>query len=337
MAQVRLALLGCGRMGRGLISSVPDLPEAEFALAVDSRQEAAAKMAEDFGCEATTDLEAALAREDVDAVIIATPNHLHPPNAVQAARAGKHVFTEKPMALHAADAAAMIRAAREAGVKLMVGQVLRYIPPFVWIIEQVRSGAWGEPFAGQITRVSGGWSGGAYNETWRHTMAESGGPLFEVHVHEIDFMCQVFGVPEAVWAVTGRFFLDDVDYYDTAQVLVRFEGGKPVQFFSGNCAIEGAYDGKVLCTGADAYFNRSTGALRVRTADGEVLEPDAAELASRYESGVRREVREFVEAVAYDRPVTIPGEQALQVIEIAEAAVMSGESGEVVKLPLVEV
>ncbi|MCD6351210.1 MAG: Gfo/Idh/MocA family oxidoreductase, partial [Armatimonadetes bacterium] len=129
MAQVRLALIGCGRMGRSLISSVPDIPEAELVLAVDAVEEAAQSVAEEFGCEATTDLEAALARDDIEAVILATPNHMHAPNAIQAAQAGKHVFTEKPMALSAADAADMVRAARQADVKLMVGQVLRYLPP----------------------------------------------------------------------------------------------------------------------------------------------------------------------------------------------------------------
>jgi predicted dehydrogenase len=336
MPQVRLALIGCGRMGRSLVSALPHIPEGQLALAVDVRAEAAQEVAAQFGCEASTDLDAALAREDIDAVIIATPNHLHAPNAIAAARAGKHVFTEKPMALHATDALAMIEAAREAGAKLMVGHVLRYSPPFVWIIEQVRSGAWGEPFAGQITRVAGGWTGGAYDEAWRHTMAESGGSLFEVHVHEIDFMSQVFGRAEAVWAVTGQFFLNDVDYYDTAQLLVRYEGGKPVQFFSGHCAIEGVYDGKLMCTGADVYFNRSTGYLHVRMADGTVLEPDLQQMSAHYEPGVKREVREFVEAVAYDRPVPIPGDDGLRAVEIAEAAVMSGESGQVVRLPLVD-
>jgi len=324
-------------MGRSLVSALPLIPEGELVLAVDAKVEAAEKLAAEFGCEATSDLHGALAREDLDAVIIATPNNKHPEHAILAARAGKHVLTEKPMALHAEDAVAMIRAAHEARVKLMVAQVLRYVTPFVWMIEQIKGGAWGEPFSGQVTRLSGGWTGGSYDEPWRHSMAESGGALFEIHVHEIDFMCCVFGRPEAVWAVTGQFFLDDVDYYDTAEVLVRFEGGKPVQFFTGNCAIEGVYDGKILCTGANAYFNRGTGQVHVRLADGTVIEPNAQELAAAYEPGVKREVREFVEAVAYDRPVTIPGEEGLRVVEIAEGAILAGEQGEVISLPLVQV
>lgn len=331
MAEVGLALIGCGRMGRSLISSVPELAEAELVVAMDAKPEAAEAVAREFGCDASDDLDATLGRDDVDAVIIATPNAQHAPNAIAAARAGKHVFTEKPMALTVRDAEAMIQAARQAGVKLMVGQVLRYLPPYVWILEQIRSGGWGEPFAGQVSRIAGSWTGRVHDVPWRHTMADSGGALFEIHIHEIDFMCQIFGEPTAVWAVTGRFMLDDVDYYDTAAVLTRFQGGKPVQFLTGNCAIEGRYDGKILCTEANIYYT-GFGDVHVRTADGEVIDLTRKDLADKYEPGVKREIREFVEAIAYDRPVTIPGEEGLRAVRVAEAAVKSGESGEVVRL-----
>lgn len=336
MNEVRLALIGCGGMGRGLIATLPDVPEARLVAAMDVSAEAAQSVGEEYGCDATTDLEAVLARDDVDAVIIATPNHLHARQAIAAAQAGKHVFTEKPMALSAADAAAMVRAARQAGVKLMVGQVLRYLCPFVWIIENVKAGEWGEPFAGQITRIGGSWKGSRHDRTWRQREAASGGPLFEIHVHEIDFMCQLFGTPEAVWAVNGHFLADDIDYYDTAQALVRFAAGTSVQFFTGHSAIEGRYDAKILCTGATIYLEGFGGA-HVALADGRSLDPEPGQLAARYEPGVKREVREFVEAIAYDRPVTIPGEDGLRAVEVAEAAVRSAETGQVVKLPLVQV
>ncbi|MCX7598147.1 MAG: Gfo/Idh/MocA family oxidoreductase [Armatimonadetes bacterium] len=336
MKKVRLALVGCGGMGRGLVSVLPDLPQARLVAAVDASAGAAQEVAQEHGCDATTDLEAVLARDDVDAVIIATPNHLHAEQAIAAAQAGKHVFTEKPMALRAADAAAMIQAARQAGVKLMVGQVLRYLCPFVWVIENVKRGGWGEPFAAQITRIGGSWTDGRYDRTWRQSGAASGGPLFEIHVHEIDFMCQLFGAPEAVWAVNGHFLADDIDYYDTSEVLVRFAGGRPVQFFTGHSAIEGRYDAKILCTGATVYLE-GFGSVHVALPGGRSLDPDPGQLAAQYEPGFRREVREFVEAIAYDNPVPIPGEEGLRAVEVAEAAVRSAETGEVVKLPLVQV
>lgn len=336
MNEVRLALVGCGGMGRGLVAALPEQPKTRLVAAVDVSAEAAGRVAEEYGCDPATDLEAVLARDDVDAVIIATPNHLHAEQAVAAAQAGKHVFTEKPMALRAADAAAMIRAARQTGVKLMVGQVLRYLCPFVWVIENVKRGEWGEPFAGQITRIGGSWRTSRFEGTWRQSGVASGGPLFEIHVHEIDFMCQLFGTPEAVWAVNGHFLADDIDYYDTAQALVRFPGGKSVQFFTGHSAIEGRYDAKILCTGATIYLE-GFGGVHVALPDGRSLDPDPNQLAAQYEPGVKREVREFVEAIAYDQPVTIPGEDGLRAVQVAEAAVKSAQTGEVVKLPLVQV
>lgn len=336
MPRVGLALVGCGNMGRGLVSNLQFIPEAELVLAVDSMADAAKRVAHEHNCDAAPDLDAALVRSDVDAVIIATPNFLHAPQAIAAARAGKHVYTEKPLALSATDGAAMIRAAREAGVKLMVGQVLRYVSPFVWVLEGLAKGEWGEPFAAQISRLSGGWQGSHYDDAWRMSSAQSGGALFEIHVHEIDFMNQIFGDPESVYALTGRFLLDDVDYYDTAEMLVRYPGGRPVQFFTGNSALEPRYDAKILCTEADIYLV-GFGAVHVRTRSDEIIEPHAADLQSMYEPGTKREIREFIQAIAGDEPVSITGEEGLRAIEVAEAAVRSAESGDVIRLPLVEV
>jgi predicted dehydrogenase len=336
VSRVGLALVGCGNMGRGLISSLQFIPEAELVIAVDAMADAAKRVALDHSCDFATDLDAALVRNDVDAVIIATPNFLHAPQAIAAARAGKHVFTEKPLALSAADGAAMIRAAREAGTKLMVGQVLRYVVPFVWVLEGILGGEWGEPFAAQITRLSGGWHGTRYDDAWRMSAAQSGGALFEIHVHEIDFMNQIFGQPESVYALTGRFLLDDVDYYDTAEMLVRYPGGKPVQFFTGNSAFEPRYDAKILCTEADIYL-AGFGGVHVHTKGDEVIEPNATDLQSIYEPGTKREMREFIQAITADEPVTISAEDGLAAIEVADAAVRSSETGDVIRLPLVEV
>ncbi len=328
MATLGAALIGCGRMGRSLAEAFVATGRGRIVAAVDPRAEAAEEVAGKYGAAALSSLDEALERDEVEAVIIATPNALHAPQAVQAARAGRHVFVEKPMALNAQQCREMIEAARGAGVKLMVGQVLRYIVPFVWMIEQVREGAWGEPFAAQVVRISSGWSGTVWAETgWRFRADMTGGPLLEVSVHEIDFLRQaMMAEVETVWAKVGRFRLDEIDYYDTAQVLMTFEGGRPAQLFAGHCAIQGRHAGVLCCTEATCSWGLGRNVL-LNLASGETLEISAAELREKYEGGVQREIREFIEAVLDDRPVTIPGEEGLRNVQIAEAAVLSSQEG----------
>ena len=165
-----VGLIGAGGMGRHLAQVTHKLPNCEVGLIYDPDQQHARETAQEFDAEITASLEELLGHDSLDAVIIASPNYLHAQQTVAAAQAGKHIFCEKPMALNVADARQMIEAASLNGVKLMIGQVLRYIVPFVWIIEFIAAGNLGKPFGMQVTRISGPWGGshgspGAYAGT----------------------------------------------------------------------------------------------------------------------------------------------------------------------------
>jgi predicted dehydrogenase len=123
-----IAVIGCGRISRSHLAAVASQPErATLVAAVDSDASLAAHAAARYGAHVALDsIDAALARSDVDAVVLCLPNHLHAPVAIRAARAGKHVLVEKPMADTAADAVAMAQAADENGVLLAVAQCRRH-------------------------------------------------------------------------------------------------------------------------------------------------------------------------------------------------------------------
>ena len=330
MSQVNVALLGCGGMGGGLIRAAAELDLGHVVCVADPDTERAAALAAELGCEHYAEAAQALARADVDAVFIAAPNFLHPPLTIQAAEAGKHIFCEKPMALHAADARAMIEAARSAGVKLMIGQVLRYIPPYSWMLDLARSGKLGRPFCAQITRIGGLWA----TSPWRQQAELVGGGLFEISAHEIDFL-RVFlgGNATRVYARMGRYVVPEIDYEDTVHVLLDFENGTQGCLFGGQSAFLGSYDGKLLLTEGTIYFDSKTGEVNYARRDEEPVKLTYEETGAGYEPGVRREVREFLEAVAQDTPVTIPGEEGLQNTMVAEAARLSSDRGAPVDLP----
>ena len=121
--------VGFGIVGSGLMAGIyanclaEDTTDTRLvAIAVGSR---APGLANKFGVEAEPSLEALLARADVEAVVIATPHSAHLPETLMAARAGKHVFLEKPMALDKAECRQMIEACLAAGVRLSVGKITR--------------------------------------------------------------------------------------------------------------------------------------------------------------------------------------------------------------------
>ena len=185
MKELQIALIGCGGMGMRLGRSLNALEGARIAVCCDIDEDRGKAGAAELGAdEMVFDYHDALKNESIDAVIIATPNNLHAQMAIDAAQAGKHIFTEKPMALSVEDCDAMIAAAKAAGVKLMVGQVLRYIGQFAKAKQIIDSGELGKPFAVDIDRVNQQ----AFREGWRQSKAATGGMLYEVHVHELDFM-----------------------------------------------------------------------------------------------------------------------------------------------------
>src|SRR6266508_196038 len=121
--QLGFALIGCGGMGRNEARILSQIPRARLVAVCDVSEPAAREFGAEMGVPALNDHHAALARPDVDVIMVATPNGLHTQIVLDAAAAKKHVFCEKPFAFTVAECDAMIAAAERHGVKLMVGHV----------------------------------------------------------------------------------------------------------------------------------------------------------------------------------------------------------------------
>ncbi len=338
MEELLIGLIGAGNMGKALAGGVAACDGGRIVAVADTAegaaQAAAAEIAgEGESIDAYTDVGEMLAREDIMAVMVAAPNFLHPQLTRRAAEAGKHVFCEKPMALNVADARSMIDACESAGVKLMIGQVLRYNAPYVWIIDQIRSGALGEPFGMQVTRIAGPW-GGVFGQTWRMKKELSGGPLFEVNAHEIDLMRQILGEAQTVYASMDNYVNPDADYEDFVHMVVNFEAGGRGALLAGHASRLGSYDGKIFCTNGAIFFDNRTGNVTYKVGDDDPQTISYADTGRGYERGLDREVREFIEAVLDDTEPPIPGIEGLRNTEIAQAAQISAASNRVVELPL---
>jgi len=328
--EVRVGLIGCGNMGSGLLRNCVQLENATAAAVADPIIESAKKLADELNVPAYDDYKKMLAEENLDAVIVAVPNYLHAAVSIDVAESGRHVFCEKPMAITVSDCDRVIQTARANGVKLMIGQVLRYLPVFAKIKEIIDSGVLGEPFSIYISRLSGGSWGNPQH--WRMKTETCGGILYEVSVHELDFMRHIGGDVESVTSFMGNFLHNDArDYEDTAHVLMRFKSGGMGTLLAGQCSSIGGYEGKIHCSKGTIHFDNGRRTVTYKPFGGEAVKLEAGDMET--EPGVRREVRYFIESIIEDKEPAIPGEEGRKTIEVVQAAYISAREGREVKLP----
>jgi predicted dehydrogenase len=175
---------------------------------------------------AVADLDALLAVPDVEAVIVCTPHPLHARQAIAAARAGRHVVVEKPMAIRVDDAVAMIEAAESAGVLLSVMSQRRWYPAVVRVKEAIEAGRIGAPGLATVDVL--GWRGEDYYamDPWRGTVeGEGGGVLVNQAVHQLDLACWLLGPAVEVDGWTANLNHPRIEVEDTAVAIARFARG----------------------------------------------------------------------------------------------------------------
>lgn len=222
---LRTAIVGAGHWGRRLIESVQGKSDKIGFTAAVTRDPAAQRpLAERFGLAPTDSYAAVLADPAIDAVVLATPHSQHADEIVAAARAGKHVFVEKPFTLTRADAERAVEACRTAGVTLHVGFNRRYAPAYVEMARRIAAGDIGVP-----RHVEGNFSGPASYQTepgnWRSNQVESpGGGMTARGVHVLDSMVNLCGLATSAFAFSERL-QHTIDVDDTTVCALRFAGG----------------------------------------------------------------------------------------------------------------
>lgn len=332
MSDIGVGLVGCGGMGRGLISQLVTIDGAKLVGGADPAAESRDALANEYAVPTFESFAAMAAGTELDAVVVASPNHFHRPNTIEAAEAGKHVFCEKPMALTLEDCQAMIDACNAAGVKLQIGQVLRYLPDFAHAIEVVQSGQLGEVKHGMIFRYGG--PRADWGQSWRDDQSIVGHYVFEVAVHEIDFARQVFGKPVAVTGWDQSFDPASPLWARATSWVIEFERGGVCLLVEGMFNPLGRSEIELAGTAGALRFGWGGTHVYKSSQGDESSETESSVIAADRESGLRRELREWIEAIRDDTPCTIPGEEGMANIEVALAVLESARSKTRVELPL---
>lgn len=222
MKRVGVCVVGLGWMGRVHCEALAPLRE-KVALFVASRDpEKAREFAEKFGAEGWFgDYERPFDDERVHVIDICLPHDLHLPTALKAFESGKHVLTEKPMALNLDEAKRMVQAAREHGKLLAVAENMRTYDHCVRARELVLDGAIGEPFFVQINHFAYYVPGG-----WRQPMSSAGGgSLIDVGHHYVDLAVMLGNRVDTVFANTHQKTVTQIDGEDTAILHLVYESG----------------------------------------------------------------------------------------------------------------
>ncbi|NLJ85588.1 MAG: Gfo/Idh/MocA family oxidoreductase [Firmicutes bacterium] len=226
MTKTRVALIGCGRVARVHAAALTSLDETELVAVVDIKPDRAEAFSERYGAKAYTDYKDVLNLPEVDAVQLATPHHTHAQITIDALKAGKHVLTEKPMAITVPDMEAMIKTAEESNRTLGVIFQNRYNDASQAVKQAIDSGQLG---AIKGTRAVITWrrTDEYYTQSdWKGTWdKEGGGVLIDQAIHTIDLMQWLVGEVDWLEARYDTRAHDIIDVDDVAEAHIVFENG----------------------------------------------------------------------------------------------------------------
>ncbi len=221
---IRVALVGCGRISQSHFEAMSRLEGLELAAVCDIVEERARAAGERWGVRSFTSYEQMLAEVPCEAVAIATPSGLHPSHGILAARAGKHVICEKPMAISLASADALVKACDDAGVHLFVVKQNRLNATVQLLKRALDKGRFGRIFMANTT-VRWTRPQEYYDQApWRGTWEFDGGAFMNQASHYVDLIQWIVGPVESVMAKTATM-ARRIESEDSGAAILKFRNG----------------------------------------------------------------------------------------------------------------
>jgi predicted dehydrogenase len=342
---------GVGVIGCGTIAQSAHLPaiarlrdRARLVAVADVRGPAAEHAARTWGAEeAYADYRALLERQDINVVVIATPEFLHPEQVQAAAAAGKHILCEKPMAPTVEDADAMIAAAKSAGVKFMVGHSRRFTPRYQAVRAAIDRGAVGQVrlvrenerrpramYRG-LSLATGAWAPDG-QRTWMSSAQYSLGAAMLNAIHEVDLLRWYVGDEVTSVYAESRTTDPDTEVPDFISIQMRFANGAlAASEVVTNLPHDYPLYHHLEVFGTEGAINANDPDMRTyseTTADG-AREPLNFDTLLHIDTAYEDELRGLLDAIERDTAVPLPPEEARQAVLLSVAAVWSSRKGQV--------
>lgn len=326
MDKVNVGIVGIGWWSDVLAAVIEKSDKLALRACYTRSEDKAAAFAAKFGCEAVGSYEAMLALDDLDGVILTTPNSAHRTGAEAAARAGKHVFVEKPISNTLEDGRAMIVACEEAGVVLAVGHSYRRHGALRHLRRLIDDGE-----LGRVSLAEGVFSNDNGLKLkpglWRSDPAEiPGGCLMQIGIHQIDNLLYLLGPVSDVSAYFNRLETEP-DIEDVTAVLLRFGSGA-IGYVAADYISPRRFTLTLHGTKANAYFDMDNDGLRLQRTGEAKPTPVAYEPNDHLVA----ELEDFADAIRNNTAPEIDGRKAMVPLAIVLAAGRSSADGRSVEL-----
>ncbi len=324
-APVRLALVGLGKWGQAIMNATLASPKIDWVWVYSRTESRRLAFAEKYSSRPAPSYETILEDPSVEGVVLVTPNDVHREQAVVAARHGKSVLVDKPIANTLDDAIEMIAACKQANVTLAVGHQLRRDPAIRRIKSMLDCGELGTPITLESTLSSGRGYQLSRGE-WRWSRERCpGGPLMQLAIHPADTLQYLLGPVEQVLAwQRHRFIQAPID--DLTGTMLEFEGGV-LGYISSSYAVDHPYYQITLrCSEASVHFDKDTGLTLIREAGREKIPLPESDMSSM----VLEEIEEFGCCIRTEKAPEVGGREAVRALAVIVAALKSQQEGKAV-------
>lgn len=359
MEPIGTALIGLGKVAETHARALATLPRSRFVAVCDPVAERAEAFARAYGVRAYLRPEDLLDDPAVQAVSVCTPHPTHAEVAILAARAGRHVLVEKPMAIRLADCDKMIAAAAASHVKLAVVSQRRWYEPVARVHAAIMEGRLGTPALGELVVL--GWRSEDYYrlDPWRGTWQGEGGGLLVTQVtHHLDLFQWLMGPVAELFGYWDNLNHPSIEVEDTAVAVLRFANGALGSIVASNSQKPGLY-GRIHVhgtSGASVGVQVESGSAFISgvtttvappindlwTVPGEedrlpVWQREDAERAAVIDIMTdyhRRQIQDFLLAIQEDRAPLVTGEEGRRSVELFTAIYRSQRDHAPVSFPV---
>jgi predicted dehydrogenase len=311
-------LIGCGNLGKVHVACVSKIDGASFAAYADVNEAAAQARLDEFGGDyATSSVDRVLNDDSIDAIYICTQHDSHASLAIAAAKAGKHILIEKPLALSIESCEEIARTVKEAGVFLMPAFKMRYYPLIRKAHEFIPQP---QVLVGQM--MDARWA----DEMWAQDPVKGGANVHSQGCHTTDILRYLSGSePKTLWAAGGAISHPGHPCIDQCAASMQLENGNVVSWIQGDAAV-GTYTSKFFF---ELFGDGKSVTLYDRLKKATFSDGNTTWTEERdEEEGFQLENVEFVSALREGREPEISahdGIQATRIVLAADKAIRSGE------------
>lgn len=334
---LRVGSVGLGRWAEVIATAAARSDKIEIVNCFSRSEEKRVSFAEKFACHQSATYEEMLADERIEAVLLTTPNDVHADTVEQAAKAGKHVWIEKPIAQKVSDAMRIREVIEKTGITFSVGHSARMLGASRKMKQMIDDGS-----LGTVTLIEANWSNERALEltpdNWRwYADKTPGGPMIQLLVHHFDTLQYLLGPIAEVKAYKARVHAP-TEVNDTAAIIAEFESGN-LGYFGSSWVSPGIYWMNVYGSEANLYHTLNFSYWKDPEVDKYTTlkkqvhgSLDAVPVEVPMKDMFVDELEDFVAAVREKRAPEVSWTQATQALSVVEAAIRSSNEGRPVKI-----